>query len=204
MTRFSAEWLSLREPYDRAARNPSILGAVVDAFQGATSIRVVDLACGTGATLRALEARLPRRQNWQLVDNDLGLLGRASGLGRPPDLNVVTTPLDLVRDLELALDGALDLVTASALFDLVSLEWLDRLAVEAAARRVPVYAGLTYDGRTVIEPSDLCDAAILAQVDAHQRTDKDLAQRLAHLLRHAALSDSNRSATRFCTGNPTG
>ena len=172
MTRFTAEWLSLREPYDRAARNPSILGAVVDAFQGATSIRVVDLACGTGATLRALEARLPRRQNWQLVDNDLGLLGRASVLGRPPDLNVVTTPLDLVRDLELALDGALDLVTTSALFDLVSLEWLDRLAVEAAARRVPVYAGLTYDGRTVIEPSDPCDAAILAQVDTHQRTDK--------------------------------
>jgi hypothetical protein len=172
MTRFSAEWLSLREPYDRAARDPSILGAVADAFQGATSIRVVDLACGTGATLRALEARLPRRQNWQLVDNDLGLLGRASMLGQPPDLNVVTTPLDLVRDLELVLDGALDLVTTSALFDLVSLEWLDRLAVEAAARRVPVYAALTYDGRTVIEPSDPFDAAMLAQVDAHQRTDK--------------------------------
>ena len=69
MTRFTAEWLSLREPSDRAARNPSILGAVVDAFQGATSIRVVDLACGTGATLRALGALLPRRQNWQLLDN---------------------------------------------------------------------------------------------------------------------------------------
>jgi hypothetical protein len=172
MTRFTAEWLSLREPYDRAARNPSILGAVVDAFRGATSIRVVDLACGAGATLRALQARLPRRQNWHLVDNDLGLLGRASMLGRPPDLNVVATPLDLVRDLELALDGALDLVTTSALLDLVSLEWLDRLAVEVAARRVPVYAALTYDGRTVIEPSDGFDARILAQVDAHQRTDK--------------------------------
>src|SRR6202023_538085 len=107
MTRFSAEWLSLREPYDRAAGNPSILGPVVDAVQGAASMRVVDLACGTGATLRALEARLPRRQNWQLVDNDLGLLGRASGVGRPPDLNVVTTPLDLVRHLELAPAGAL-------------------------------------------------------------------------------------------------
>ena len=43
MTRFTAEWLSLREPHDRASRNPSILGAVVDAFQGATSIRVVEI-----------------------------------------------------------------------------------------------------------------------------------------------------------------
>jgi len=128
MTRFSAEWLSLREPYDRAARNPSILGAVVDAFQGATSIRVVDLACGTGATLRALEARLPRRQNWQLVDNDLGLLGRASGLGRPPDLNVVTTPLDLVRDLGLR---GLD---AGPLDNAVALESLESLDEHLATR----------------------------------------------------------------------
>lgn len=172
MTSFSAEWLSLREPYDRTARNPSVVAAVADAFRGASSIRVVDLGCGTGASLRALEAHLPRRQNWHLVDNDLGLLGRVSISGRPPDLNVVATPLDLARDLELALDGPLDLVATSALLDLVSLEWIERLAVEAAARRLPVYAALTYDGRTVIEPSDTFDVVILAQVAAHQRTNK--------------------------------
>jgi hypothetical protein len=63
---------------------------------------------------------------------------RAPALERPPNINVVTGPIDLVR-LELALDGPLDLITMSALLDLVSLEWLDRLAIEAAARRLPVY-----------------------------------------------------------------
>jgi hypothetical protein len=172
MSTFKVEWLSEREPYDLAARNSSVLAAVADAFQLETSIGVVDLACGTGATLRAVGARLPPRQRWRLVDNDLGLLGRASILGRPPDLNVVATPLDLVCDLEPALDGPLDLITTTALLDLVSLEWLERLAVEAATRRLPVYAALTYDGRTQIEPVDALDQKILAQVGAHQRTDK--------------------------------
>jgi hypothetical protein len=92
--------------------------------------------------------------------------------GRPPDVNVVATLLDLVRDLELALDGPLDLVTTSALLDLVSLDWLERLTMEAAARSLPVYAALTYGGRTVIEPADSFDQQILTQVDEHQRTDK--------------------------------
>lgn len=172
MSSFSAEWLALREPYDRAARNAPVLTAVADAFLGDRSISVVDLACGTGATLRALGPHLPPRQRWRLVDNNLSLLARAATAGAPPHLTVTTTPVDLARDLELALDGPLDLVTASALLDLVSAEWLDRLIVETAARQLPVYAALIYDGRAVIEPGSACDAELLAGFNLHQRTDK--------------------------------
>jgi hypothetical protein len=172
MSGFSAEWLSLREPYDRAARNATVLDTVAAAFVEQTSIALVDLACGTGATLRAIGPHLPPQQNWRLVDNDLGLLARASTLGRPPHLTVVSKPVDLARDLELALEGPLDLVATSALLDLVSAEWLDRLIVEAAARRLPVYAALTYDGRAAAEPGDVLDAELLLGFNAHQRTDK--------------------------------
>ena len=81
-------------------------------------------------------------------------------------------PLDLVRDLEAALDGAVDLVTTSALLDLVSGEWLERLAVETAARRLPVYAALTYDGRAELQPADPLDLKIVTAVNTHQRRDK--------------------------------
>jgi hypothetical protein len=172
MSGFSAEWLALREPYDRAARNAAVLAAVADAFLGETSISVVDLACGTGAALRALGPHLPPFQRWRLVDNNLSLLARAATAGAPPHLTVTTTPVDLVRDLELALDGALDLVTTSALLDLVSAEWLDRLVIEAAARRLPVYAALTYDGRATAAPGGAFDAELLAGFNLHQRTDK--------------------------------
>jgi hypothetical protein len=172
MSGFSAAWLALREPYDLAARNAKVLDAVAAHVIEQPSIGVVDLACGTGATLRAIGPHLPPQQSWRLVDNDLGLLAKASALGRPPHLTVISKPVDLVRDLELALQGPLDLITASALLDLVSAEWLDRLIVEAAARRLPVYAALTYDGRTTPEPGCVLDIEILAGFNAHQRTDK--------------------------------
>jgi len=43
----------------------------------AAAISVVDLACGAGATLRAVGPHLPPRQSWRLVDNSLSLLAQA-------------------------------------------------------------------------------------------------------------------------------
>ncbi|MEA2944758.1 MAG: hypothetical protein QOI40_88 [Alphaproteobacteria bacterium] len=172
MSGFSAQWLALREPYDLAARSAAVRDAVAEAFRDQTAIAVVDLACGMGSTLRAVGAHLPPRQSWRLVDNDLSLLARASALGRPPQVTVVAKPVDLARDLELALEGPLDLIATSALLDLVSAEWLDRLIVEAGARRLPIYAALTYDGRTTIEPGVSFDSEILAGFNRHQHTDK--------------------------------
>src|SRR5262249_20620765 len=144
--------------------------------------------CGTGSTLRAVAAHLPARQNWRLVDNDLGLLARAGELTRSSGANVTTTPVDLSHDLEAALDGAVDLVTASALLDLVSAAWLERLAVETAARRLPIYAALTYDGRAELEPVDPFDAAIIAAVNRHQRRDKGFGPALGPAAAAAAVT----------------
>jgi SAM-dependent methyltransferase len=172
VTGFSADWLALREPFDARARSPVVIDAVIAAFKDYSSIRIVDLACGTGSTLRALAPRFPAGQHWRLIDNDLGLLGRASSTAHPAGVAVAGVPLDLNRDLEAALDGPVDLITASALLDLVSQAWLERLAVEIAARSIPLYAALSYDGRIEIAPADSFDAAIVTAVNAHQRTDK--------------------------------
>ena len=188
---FSAEWLALREPYDVKARNAPVLDAVAGAFAGRSAIAIVDLACGTGSTLRALSSRLPARQDWRLVDNDLSLLARA-GEGARQGVRVTTTPVDLSRDLELALDGPLDLVATSALLDLVSGGWLERLAVEAAARRLPVYAALTFDGRIEFDPADPGDADVVAAVNAHQRRDKGFGPALGPAAPQAAIENFGR------------
>jgi hypothetical protein len=184
---FSAEWLTLREPYDLAARNSSVLDAVAKAFADRPSLAVVDLACGTGASLRAIGPRLPQRQSWRLVDNDLGLLSRSAALGAPPRLSVEARAVDLARDLELALDGPLDLVTCSALLDLVSVEWLDRLATEAAARALPVYAALSYDGRATLSPKNAFDAEMIAALNRHQLRDKGFGPALGPQAAAAAI-----------------
>ena len=169
---FSSAWLTLREPYDRRARNAAVLDAVTAWAAERPSVAAVDLACGLGSTLRAVTERLPKRQSWRLVDNDLSLLARAGALAKPPDLTVTPVPVDLARDLEAALDGPVDLVTTSALLDLVSHDWLERLVTETAARRLPVYAALSYDGLATLDPADTLDSAVIDAVNQHQRNDK--------------------------------
>ena len=129
MSGFSAEWLELREPYDLRARNAAVLDAVFDLLAGQPSVAIVDLACGTGSTFRALSPRISARQTWRLVDNDLSLLARVPP-SSPPSINVTAVPIDLNRDLEAAFDSAADLITTSALLDLVS----ERLAEPARGR----------------------------------------------------------------------
>jgi len=172
MSGFSADWLTLREPYDLAARNPAVIDAVAAALEPLSPVRIVDLACGTGSTMRVLSPFLPARQSWKLVDNDLSLLARAAATPRAKQIATTTIPLDLNRDLEAALDGPIDMVATSALLDLVSEAWLDRLVVEIAARSIPFYAAMSYDGHTELTPPDPLDATIAAAVNLHQRTDK--------------------------------
>lgn len=80
MTRFSAEWLSLREPFDLAARAApatAMLDEQLQRWRAASTtptLEVLDLACGQGANLRALAPRLGGVQRWQLLDHDAELL----------------------------------------------------------------------------------------------------------------------------------
>jgi hypothetical protein len=68
-----------------------------------------------------------------------------------------------------------DLVTASALLDLVSPDWLDGLVDACVASRCAALFALTYDG-TVVWPgsADPVDEQVRDAVNKHQRRDKGL------------------------------
>jgi hypothetical protein len=117
------------------------------------------------------------------------LLARAASTPVAEDIAVTIIPLDLDRDLEAALGGTVDLVTTSALLDLVSDRWLQRLAAALATRAIPFYAALSYDGQVAFTPSDPFDAAIINAVNQHQRTDKGFGP---------ALGPEAAGATRAC------
>jgi SAM-dependent methyltransferase len=170
MSGFSAQWLALREPFDRAARNGAVLDAVAAAFADAGAVTVTDLGCGTGSTLRAVSPLLPKPQSWRLVDNDEALLATAR-VAASPGVNVAAIAIDLARDVETAL-GVCDLVATSALLDLVSPAWLDRLVASMVRLSRPLYAALSYDGAVDLTPASRHDDAVIAAVNRHQLTDK--------------------------------
>jgi hypothetical protein len=188
VSQFSAEWLSLREPYDTAARNRVVLEAVTNAFREQAAIAILDLASGTGSTLRALQGCLPARQQWRLVDKDADLLVQAAALARSPQTTVATEIRDLVHELESIPGDSFDVVTVSALLDLVSSEWLDRLIAWISGRQLPLYAALTYDGRAAVQPADSLDVKVVAALNAHQRRDKGFGPALGPAAGSALLS----------------
>jgi SAM-dependent methyltransferase len=170
MSGFSAQWLTLREAYDRPARSQTVLDALASAFAAAPSIAVTDLGCGTGSTLRAIAALLPCKQQWRLADNDETLLALAAAAA-PDGARVTTLAVDLAQRLEEAIGDA-DLVTMSALLDLVSLAWLDHLVAALLRSQRPLYAALSYDGEVALTPASRHDATVIWAVNRHQLTDK--------------------------------
>jgi len=190
MSGFNTDWLSLREPVDLRSRSGEIADALQARFMSRDTVRVVDLGCGTGSNLRASSQLLPAQQHWVLVDYDNGLLTAAraaltawaeeasdeSGVlklksGRNT-ISVTFRKLDLARDLETALGETVDLVTASAFFDLVSRSFIKGFAKSVAARGAAFQTTLTYNGITEWTPRHPMDREVLAAFHAHQKSDK--------------------------------
>jgi hypothetical protein len=211
MSGFSPEWLALREAVDHRSRNVVIGHQLAEYFRGARRISAVDLGCGTGSNLRATAPLLPDEQYWTLADHDGTLLEAASvAMQRWADtarqsgdtlllekggkkLVVSFRPVDLAHDLDRVLQGNVDLITASALFDLVSAEFIARLAEMTASCRAAFYTVLTYNGVQTWTPRHAADAAMLEAFHAHQKSDKGFGV-AAGPAAPSALCDAFRSA----------
>ena len=173
---FSADWLALREPFDAAARDaaagPLRLAQRLARWRppAGSPWRVIDLACGTGANLRWLSPRLGGAQQWLVVDHDPGLLSAWPAIA--PPVEIQPRRLDLNRDLEALPWQAAQLVTASALLDLVSLRWLERLVALLRGSPAALLFSLSVDGRHDWQPVDPLDARVGECFAAHQRRDK--------------------------------
>lgn len=178
MTDFAAEWLRLRERADARARSALVRGAV----QGwAASVkrsaqeplRIVDLACGTGNMLRYLAPLLPQPQSWTLVDRDAALLAAAATqIVAREAVEVGHHRIDLTREGLPSVIERAELVTVSALLDLVSQAWLGDLVTAVACPGRGLLAVLTYDGWFALEPREPLDDHIRSLVNQHQLGDK--------------------------------
>lgn len=170
--RAGADWLALREPADAEARSPELVEELRGRLPG-TGLSVHDLGSGTGAMMRWLAPRLPGPQHWVLHDRDADLVARAAAQPTPVSadgtpVTVATRRHDITRLGRPELAGA-DLLTASALLDMMTADELGRLLDTCSAARCPVLVTLSVVGRVALVPEDPLDAAVTAAFNAHQR-----------------------------------
>lgn len=207
MSGFSADWLALREPIDHRSINENLRAELLTWIGPRAHVRIADLGCGSGSNLRGLAPHLPKLQHWRLLDQDAALLDHAnlaitawadefagdddrlSARFSNKKATLDFVEVDLAQDPTAAFAEPLDLVTASAFFDLVSEDWIVRFCRELAARQLSLYTVLTYDGTETWSPPHDSDAAMLAAFHAHQNSDKGFGAaagpRAAHVLRQA-------------------
>lgn len=175
---FSPDWLALREPADHRGRDAGLLARLGEWAAARDSVTILDLGCGTGSNARAMIPHLGNTQHWRLVDYDAGLLDiareslAAESARKLHAMTVKTEEADLTGGIGPLLAAGCDLVTASALFDLMSREWLDGMVAELAARRLPFYTVLIYDGLMSWDPPHPADEAIGRAFNTHQQSDK--------------------------------
>src|SRR5690349_7274607 len=171
MTDSLADWLTLRERAGQATRSSGLVRTIADALPQADTIRVLDLATGTGSNIRYFAPLLSGPQQWLAVDRDEGLLRRV-----PRALDVAGAECRIeTRQLELGSLDAVDLfadrhlVTASALLDLVSARWIESLASRCRDAGACALFALSYDGRSECFPREPEDDDVRAWFNEHQR-----------------------------------
>lgn len=187
---FSPEWLRLREPVDSRSRDLVLARRLRAHFASHNAVIVYDLGAGLGSNLRGTFRWLPRRQHWVLVDYDANLIAAArEEIARwaehAKSVDGVIEANKVGRSLKIEFASrnlaenpapwgrvAPDLVTAAALFDLVSAKWIDDFATAVAASGAAFYTALTHDGRSSWQPAHAADATMKAAFERHFGSDK--------------------------------
>jgi hypothetical protein len=169
----SAKWLDLREPADAAARSGELVEHLRGHLSAIGSLVIHDLASGTGSMGRWLAPLLPGPQRWILHDLDTDLLRVAAAsppapaaCGAPVVVETRSSDLTRLRPDDLA-DA--NLITASALLDLLTRDELAGLIDVCAKAGCPALLTLSVVGRVDLAPADPLDARVAAAFDAHQR-----------------------------------
>ncbi|MEM6761437.1 MAG: class I SAM-dependent methyltransferase [Pseudomonadota bacterium] len=183
MSGFSADWLALRAAADARARSAPLIAKAILAASRDGAPHVMDLGAGTGATMRALAPAIEPAHTWTLVDADKALLTEAQRLySAAPMVGVGLSTLhhDLVASPVPWDAGAHrpTLVTASALFDLASQEFVTALAAACARERIPLLSMLSFDGVLELAPSHPFDGPMVEAFNRHQRGEKSFGRAL--------------------------
>ncbi|WP_336366692.1 glycosyltransferase family 4 protein [Marinobacter sp. C2H3] len=180
---FGADWLTARESADHRARSEPLTAELVNWLGQRYGSRkrdplndplmLVDVGTGLGSNPVYLTPRLPLPHQWTLIEPDPVLRRQAVARLRLMDVPVSTLGQPLVAaNMATLLAAPMDLLTASALIDLVSPDWLDALVGAVVRRQAAILIVLSYAGDIELAPAHPEDHRIREWINRHQHRDK--------------------------------
>lgn len=176
MSGFSPEWLALREGADHRAINHTVRRHLLAHLADEGNVHIADLGCGTGSNFRSLAPEIDARQLWLLVDNDDQLLQLAAtmtaDIAAARQIEVRAHPTDLATGDISEIAAHSDLITSSALFDLVAPATIEKMVNSITDAGIAFYTTLTYDGIASWLPDHPLNATMREVFNQHQRSDK--------------------------------
>jgi len=199
-TNFSTDWLEERRRFDAAARNASVEAACLQYAAQFQTLSLVDIGAGDGAVFSYLSPKLPPKQNWSLVELNPQLLQSArsrllhwaNGHGYTVEKEASDHLLfqrgerrlsvQLIKGSFLELQRLLplehyDLVTASAVFDLLSRPMLANLLESWQHNRLALYATLHYQSMEYF-PGQAEDRPVIEAFERHMQRQQDFGRAL--------------------------
>lgn len=187
---FDSDWLQRREDADHAARSEELTSELAHWCRKvyrtrsprsklASALTIVDIGAGRGSNALYLAPKLDVPQQWLLLDQDEALLVEAQSRVAAADIELSHSVVQLeANSLGRHIPDDARLVTASALIDLVSENWLRGLAETVVSRNAALLVVLSYAGRFELDPIHEYDDRVRVLVNRHQRRDKGVGQAL--------------------------
>lgn len=167
------DWLAARVAADGAARAatvstllPELSRYLIEAAGPGGTVQIIDLGAGTGANQRWLAPRLPIQQRWLHLDHN-PVISRSLPLAA--ETEIVDESVEALGELLTRSSGDRQLVSCSALLDVLTTEQIQAVCRAVIVNRVPAFFSLTVTGGLRLSPADAHDQLLLAAFNDHQR-----------------------------------
>lgn len=192
-TDFTIDWLSERFRFDCLARNKKVEQSCINYFQGQPVLSIVDIGAGHGSNFFYLFPKFTQHQNWTLVELNADLLEAAltrmaqfAKANKYPCKRTGQTIIFKAGNKEIRIRGihasfmdlkqlirleATDLVTAGAVFDLLSITLFEQLAQQLINSNTPLLSTINYNGMA-FSPQAEKDAYFIQLYGAHMQREQ--------------------------------
>jgi hypothetical protein len=167
------DWLAARVAADNDARAatlstllPQLINYLIDTDAPDPTVHIIDLGAGTGANQRWLAPRLLIPQRWLHLDHN-PIISRAEPL--PAETVIIDAGVEALDQLLASSHARRQLVTCSALLDVLTTEQIKAVCQTVIDNRVPAFFSLTVTGELTISPTHAHDRLLLSAFNDHQR-----------------------------------